>query len=373
MGDGVILYVGGFELPDKNAAAHRVLSNAKILKELGKKIVFAGVDKTLKSGSNVLSTFTDVQGFDTYFVPYPNGTKEFAKNMVDIKQYIKICETLKNVEMIICYNFPSIALNKLRKYCHKNGMKCIADVTEWYSGAGRNLPVKIVKGFDTWYRMKVVQKKLDGLIVISRYLEKYYKNCRNTVYVPTLVDSNEEKWQVEYQKSDSVLKLVYAGTPGRKDRIDKLIEALQFVKRDCFLDVIGITKEQYLDMYPKHKDFLNGCKSISFHGRLSHLEALDYVKHANYSCFFREDNRVSKAGFPTKFAEAITCGTPVITNKTSNLDEYVHNSKNGILLDSIQVEKIVSVLQNAPLIFEVEKDIFDYRNYLPTIEKMLSN
>ena len=32
---GRVLYAGGFELPDRNAAAHRVLNNAKILKALG--------------------------------------------------------------------------------------------------------------------------------------------------------------------------------------------------------------------------------------------------------------------------------------------------------------------------------------------------
>lgn len=45
---GTIIYVGGFELPDKNAAAQRVLSIAKILRELGYDVIFLGVDKTLK-------------------------------------------------------------------------------------------------------------------------------------------------------------------------------------------------------------------------------------------------------------------------------------------------------------------------------------
>ena len=30
-----ILYLGGFELPDKNAAAQRVMANAKLLREMG--------------------------------------------------------------------------------------------------------------------------------------------------------------------------------------------------------------------------------------------------------------------------------------------------------------------------------------------------
>ena len=29
---GTVLYVGGFELPDRNPAAHRVINNSKILR-----------------------------------------------------------------------------------------------------------------------------------------------------------------------------------------------------------------------------------------------------------------------------------------------------------------------------------------------------
>ena len=35
-----ILYIGGFELPDKNAAAQRVVGNSYILKNLGYEIIF---------------------------------------------------------------------------------------------------------------------------------------------------------------------------------------------------------------------------------------------------------------------------------------------------------------------------------------------
>lgn len=39
-----ILYV---ELPDKNAAAQRVLSVAKIFKSIGYNVIFLGIDKTI--------------------------------------------------------------------------------------------------------------------------------------------------------------------------------------------------------------------------------------------------------------------------------------------------------------------------------------
>ena len=43
-----ILYIGGFELPDKNAAAQRVVANAKALKKIGYEVLFLGVTKNEK-------------------------------------------------------------------------------------------------------------------------------------------------------------------------------------------------------------------------------------------------------------------------------------------------------------------------------------
>ena len=38
-----IVYIGGFELPDKNAAAQRVISNAKIFRKLGYHVIYVGI------------------------------------------------------------------------------------------------------------------------------------------------------------------------------------------------------------------------------------------------------------------------------------------------------------------------------------------
>ena len=41
---GTIVYYGGFSLPDKNAAANRVVSNGKIFEALGYNVIFLGAD-----------------------------------------------------------------------------------------------------------------------------------------------------------------------------------------------------------------------------------------------------------------------------------------------------------------------------------------
>ena len=372
MNNGTILYIGGFELPDKNAAAHRVLSNAKIFRELGKKVVFIGVDKTLSPNFTIFETKKDVQGFESYSIPYPTGGKNWLKFLTSIEDYIAISKNIDNLEMVVMYNFQSVAMKKMMLYCKKNNIKCCADVTEWRSAKGEGIIYRLLKDSDTWYRMKVLHKKMDGLIVISRYLEKYYNNCRNVIYVPALVDCSEEKWTNTFEKSTGSLHLVYAGNPGRKDKIDILIQSLKKVKRMVVLDIIGISYEEFKNYFPKLE--IDTDSNIKFHGRLSHLETLDYVKKANYSIFFRDDNRVSKSGFPTKFVESIASGTPVITNNTSNINEFIYGAKsNGIIIDNLDCDSIEKIIEKAPNLMNVDRGCFDYNNYLECFCDFIKN
>ena len=369
-----ILYIGGFELPDKNAAAHRVLSNAKILRELGKEVVFIGITNE-SNGINNLMNPKVIQGFKCYCLKHPNNLKEWFYYLTNTDLYINIIKKEKNTKAIIFYNFQSIVMSGLMKYCNKNKIKCYSDVTEWYSAIGYGLLYYLLKSFDTWYRMRVLQKRQDGIIAISRYLEKYYERYTNTIYVPPLVDKSEVKWNETFEKSKDYLNIIYAGIPGlnKKDCIDKLIEAIPYVKRKIRFDIIGISKSEYLTLYPNHKIKLENNNEIVFHGKISHLDTLRLVKQANYSCFFRNDDRVSLAGFPTKFVESISSGTPVLTNNTSNLREYADGMINGIILKDINPQTIAECINQLPLFMPVDKNLFDYHNYIDTFENLFKS
>ncbi|MBP3663976.1 MAG: glycosyltransferase [Tyzzerella sp.] len=365
-----IIYIGGFELPDKNAAAHRVINNGKAFRELGYNVIFIDASKERNYSNNILRTRQDFFGFETYSVQYPNGAKSWFQYLTDIKDYIKVIEKQGNVCMVILYNFQAIAMRKMMGYCKRNGIKCCADVTEWRSAKGEGFAYRALKDSDTWYRMKILHKKLDGLIVISSYLKKYYRNQSNVVLVPTLVDISEEKWRNPYKKSEETLHLVYAGNPGLKDRLDILIKALLNIDRAYVLDIVGVTREQFLHYYPELESELSRKSNIVFHGRVTHQKALDYVKKANYSCFFRENDRVSNAGFPTKLAEALTCGTPIFTNRTSDIARYV-NSDNGLLVEEVRAEHLREILENAKMILNSGTADFDYHKYIPAFKRLM--
>ena len=58
-----ILYIGRFELPDKEATANRVVANAKLLREMGYEVVLAGWSEEASSSEWIKKEFF---GFECY-------------------------------------------------------------------------------------------------------------------------------------------------------------------------------------------------------------------------------------------------------------------------------------------------------------------
>jgi len=100
---------------------------------------------------------------------------------------------------------------------------------------------------------------------------------------------------------------------------------------------------------------------------VSHSEALDFVKKADWSIVIRDNNLVVKAGFPTKVTESISAGTPVIANRFSNIEDYL-DSSNSILIDSIE-ELPEAMVQAVSRKTDVDRKVFDYRKYLSLFEE----
>lgn len=387
MSKGTILYVGGFELPNKNAAAQRVISNGKVFRELGYKVVFIDVDKSLLENSNILETSKDVEGFDCWSLSYPKNKKEWINYLSSINYLNQMRKIYKEIKIIIAYNYPAIALNKLRKYGFKNNIKVIADCTEWYSTKGSSLIFKVIKGLDSFYRMRIIQKKLDGLIVISKYLENYYANTKNVIRIPPLVDINEKKWNLNKQdirnNFDNRVRLVYCGSPGKnKDKIVNIIDALYELRNfeNYQMNIVGINRHEFINDYPAYKEKIDVLeRKVIFIGRVTHEESLKELQKSDYSIFIREKSRLTMAGFPTKFVESITCSIPVITSDSSDIKEYYLDESYGILIKDSSVNELVNSIYS---LLEKEKHekndnkidnkIFHYVRYKEVVKSLLS-
>ena len=367
----LVLYIGGFEMPDKNAAAQRVLANAMTLREIGYDVIFIG---PTKDRSNIVPEFN---GFKCDYIDYPQDLIQWINYITTFVSSHKILEY--NPDCVILYNFPAIASLKILTACHKRGIKVFHDLTEWEASVGWS-PREIIRKVDINLRMLHCMKKMDGVIAISRYLHDYYTCHTKTILVPPTVDLTNPKFSRDREiVANTPIQLVYAGSigAGNKERLDYIVNAVSKAKT-LRLMVVGITAEQYVNAYG---DLPEGCTNVEFKGRVSHKEAVGIVCQSDFQMLIRENTLKNKAGFPTKFVESMSCCTPLIATLSSNISDYLIDGNNGFIVDeknSLQsVLEKVSKLSNEEVI-EMKKNCrnffgFDYRNYKKEFSQLFNS
>lgn len=361
---GTIIYVGGFEMPDKNAAAHRVLNNGKIFKELGYNVVYLGISHDKKT-----VTKEEIFGMDSWSMPYPKGTLNWLKYLSSIEILKDIASKYDDVKAIIFYNYQAVAFKKALRLCKSNNWISIADATEWYVAKRGSFIFRTIKNADSNYRMKKLHKKVDGVIAISGYLYDYYKDSVPTIEIPPLVDKSEEKWQVQATKEQDMLKLVYAGSgSAQKEMLDTIVAATEEFSKEnnVQLNVIGITKEDYRRMYQTEKPIAD-C--VKFLGRIDNKKVIAILKSSDYSVIIRENSKLVMAGFPTKLVESISAGVPVIVNKFSNITDYM-DENSGIIIDD--KSDLLGALSEAKIKKQKpDADAFDYKTRIQKISSFM--
>lgn len=362
-GRNVVLYVGGFGLPDWTASAHRCLGNAKLLRSIGYEVVIMG-KLSAEKPAHQSDTMKWIEGFRCYEIRAPFRERRF-RNYVYSRDSVEAVAREIGVECIhslIAYNYPATALSQLILFCEQHGIRPVVECADWYGWEGNAIISNVQRIVGAFFRSRVLARRAGNVIVVSRYLLKYYEG-RNVLVLPFVVDARERKWleSTSRQQRGDVRRLVYAGSPGmglRKDKLNFLIESLANLGQQGFrfhLDVVGISEDQYLKAVPRHRDYLTQLSgSVEFHGRVPHLTALRLQQEADFAVFFRYPDRLANVGFPTKFVEATSCGIPTITNPTSDIADYLVDGINGLLARSHAQDDIERCLKRALEISEPE-------------------
>lgn len=375
MEKGTIIYVGAFEMPDKNAAAHRVSSIGKIFDILGFHTVFLGRAPENERFSGVRkSSFSD----DVYEISAPGSTKEWIKYMLDTSAIKDVCGRCSDVRMIIMYDMPYFSFLAAESAFSKMGIKVVYDCAEWADVTEGSFLKRYYKKFDDMLIRRCLSGRADGIICISNMMKNAYKDNPNLLKLPPMVDVNDEIWHQEKIGHGDKFEFCFAGTIGSsKECIDGIIRAFSAVRSEkAALRIVGMTKDELCSVFPQLSVEADDSR-ISFMGRLSHFDTIKYVLSCDCCIFIREQSRKNNAGFPTKFVEAYTCSVPIITTDTSDIKEYIDSLSKGIILSSTSEEKIKEAMEL--MIEEGKKNTsdalnktFHYENYIDFTDSWLS-
>lgn len=290
-------------------------------------VLHKGVESS-NSNPNVVSLFNGNK-YKKYF----NFPRNIVKQLNDIR-------SSNDIEAVIMYN---CVFKKAYHWCRKNKIPCVCDIVEWYSK----------EQFSMWYLSIVYWKNQRTInyiarhkirsIAVTSYLSKYLisKGCKS-VCIPIV--SSRSLLDKSYNNDLSIIKIIYAGSHLQMDNIPLIINSLLKLsaeerKRIVFI-IFGLSEEAILTYVDKDTiKELNDC--ISIRGRKPNHIVIDEYKRSHFSILMRDPNlRVNRAGFPSKVVESMRMGVPVLCNYSSDLNNYLIDGLNSIIVDDLTEDSI---------------------------------
>ncbi len=392
-----VFYVGGFRFPDGDAAAARVLGIGKALRAAGYDVTFAGWEQHPREGDKTVAGSYAFDGF-----PYVSQNEFRQSNLAPVARLIRYMSSgsttlrwlqaqgLHPGDVVVAYGGHSVFVSRLSSLCRARGVHLICDCTEWYE------PSHLVGGkwglvrWDEEFRMRVVHPRVGRMIVISSYLEKFYRaSGTGVICVPPLVDMADPKWPTAVRaERTGPLRLGYAGVPGKKDLLASVLRALVLLRAQAVrvdLDLFGPSRDAVATCLNGETSVLDELgDAVQFHGRIPQDQVPTRLGGVDFTVILRPTARYSEAGFPTKLVESLASGVPVITTPTSDIATFVKHGKEGILLDGHSpaavargIQEILRMPRKAWLRMGAAGraralDAFDYHSYVDILGRFLS-
>lgn len=318
---------GAFRYPEGDAGAKRIASLSSILKRsYNVHVVHWGFgDGSDYSGTDELNVRKD--GF---------FSKLIHRLFLGFSFFKSKRPRFSTLSFIVLYNPPfmfgltMLLLAKLYK------VHVVLESNEWYES--EHLPGGRygLASIENLLRMRVLYPMFTNYIVMSDFMDDYYGRFgKNIIKIPPIARS-----QIKINKTSTnsnELVLLYAGSPGHKDRIDIILRSFISLSQENQSKVkiifIGFTYADLLNSYPEFEKINCINDRVFFQGRQAEKHVIRTYASVDYVIFFRDAKRYALAGFPSKFVEALENNTPVITNPIGDIKKYL--CKVGIPFDPL--------------------------------------
>ena len=378
MGKVIIITYANF--PNGEAASVRINCIAKLIQICGHEPIIISMSRVKPF---IWNTYEGIK-YISIRTKKTNTISKIINYILLGKLALKVIKSIDDIFAIMPLSLPLNAMLEIENFTKKRSLLLLTDRTEWYSTSEFNMGFFSIEYQQNNITNKYIIDKYWRVISISTYLENYYKSKRiRTVRVPAVMDICEFK-NIEKYRQNSKYIIIYAGSPAKKDSLDMMVKAVSLLKKRqqdrIDFRVIGVTKDNFKKLYSDIS--ISSC--ITFYGRLPRNEVKEHLEVADFTMLLRNNNeRFSKAGFPSKVAESMSAGIPVITNYTTDLKKYLIDEKNSIIVKEYSVESFADAVARV-LDFSDDKinylrkeaiktarKYFWYINYIQEIQELL--
>ena len=289
---------------------------------------------------------------------------------------------------IVFMNMGCEIFSKVQRMCKKNNVKLYIDQCEWMDLSSYRFGRFDLRFLCAKRIREKSCKTVSGIISISQLLDNHYKKlgCRS-LRIPTILNVSETEYKTE--NSNRFINLIFAGSlGGTKELLEPIFLSLKenpaFHNR-IHLNIYGPSEQDTLKNIGMNNNLLESVrKCITFFGHVSQDKISSLFLESTFLIFIRPERQSSNAGFPTKLAESMSTGTPVITNDTGDIGLYLKNGLNGYLLKDNSKESITECFEKILTLSNQEynkmrvnarvtaENYFDYKQYINEVSYFFS-
>lgn len=239
----------------------------------------------------------------------------------------------REIKAIFFTSIGHIQLKYIGKWCKKNKVPLIYDCGDRIRGSSKGALFNFISRIEK-RKYESTVKKYASVMCISNYLYNCYKNkVFHAFIVPCICSPKSERFNISESTfvDFSKINIGYFGDPGKgfnKDRLDWCVNSFAKI----------YNKQQAFYIASNSQEIKNfDIDGVTILGKIPNKDCVSLIKSLDFVVFFRENNETTKAGFPSKVTESFACGTPVLTNITSDLGDYL-NENNSLFIDGFSEE-----------------------------------
>lgn len=368
-----LLIITDKSYPYGSAYSSRVRHFVMAFHEMRYKITIISANLNIEEANEL-----NLDGIEYISMDYPqNRVSQLGIGVAN--KYIKAMDKVMSSRKYdaIFVNSITYALPYICKKAKENAVPVFVEKCEWYDQSSF-----IFGKYNPYYReyIKEIDSVLpDGYVVISPFFEQYYKERGfKTFLIPTILDVKTIEC-IPHKKNKRIC-VAFSGSLGNgKEKLGPMAKALDIMgneNENYLFEFYGPSEQQIKDNIRDDNLYQRVKKCFRINGKIPQKDVYKSIAKADFSFFFREKRRSSDAGFPTKLAESLAVGTPVITNATGSIGKYLVNYENGLLIQDLSTKAIIEALHyirhmddaeylkmriNARAVAELN---FDYRGYI---------
>lgn len=276
----------------------------------------------------------------------------FTRNLKKIKSswlaFFLLLKKGKSFDVLYLYS-PSLPFFlPIYLYAILTGKPVVAEKTEnELSRIPENFKDKINLFFEK-LNQRILPQIAKHLVVISNPLKKHYLPLfgeKRLTVIPVIVET--ERFERIQMNGHLHNRIGYLGSFGKKDGVEGLIQAFSQAKNTnggLKLRLIGFNPNPaYFDNVLK-KAGLNG--EVEKTGQVTYQQIPELLADCDLLVVNRTNEPYSHYGFPTKLAEYLATGIPTVATKVGDIEYYLENNKDAILIDPDNSAALSEVIES---------------------------